>query len=62
MYRFIRKDLQIPFYHGQNGIDKSLEKILKAIQNRDIEHILVETFGEDISEASPKSRKNSESG
>jgi hypothetical protein len=60
MYNFIRKDLQIPFYCGQNGIDKSLGKILKAIQNRDIEQILVETFSEE--KPLPKSRKNSESG
>ncbi|KAK3104359.1 hypothetical protein FSP39_000276 [Pinctada imbricata] len=44
MYNFIRKDLQIPFYCGQNGIDNWLRKILETIQNRKIETVLEEVF------------------
>lgn len=44
MYDFIRKDLKIPFYHGQNGIDIWLSRILEAIQKREIEEVLVDIF------------------
>ncbi|XP_063444116.1 uncharacterized protein LOC134724796 [Mytilus trossulus] len=44
MYNFIRKDLDIPFYCGQNGIDSWLRKILESIQSRDIENVLEEIF------------------
>lgn len=44
MYTFIRKDLGIPFYCGQTGIDNWLNRILQAIQNREIEPVLEEIF------------------
>ena len=44
MNNFILKELNIPFYCGQNGIDVWLNQILEAIQSRRIEVVLEEIF------------------
>ena len=60
MYNFIRKDLKIPFYCGQNGIDTWLNQILSAIQTREIEEVLEEIFTPALQ--TTKSRDNKENG
>ncbi|KAK3085798.1 hypothetical protein FSP39_008829 [Pinctada imbricata] len=46
VYNFIRNDLHIPFFCGQEGIHVWLQKILDSIQKRDIEDVLMDIFSE----------------
>jgi hypothetical protein len=36
LYLFVRRTLGIPFHDGTETLDQSLEKVYKAIKNRDI--------------------------
>lgn len=44
MYLFVREQLGIPFYHGQAPLDTWMDKILNAIQAREIEEVLMDIF------------------
>ncbi|XP_052809166.1 uncharacterized protein LOC128237618 [Mya arenaria] len=53
MYNFIRKELDIPFYCGQPAIDTWLGRLLKAVQSRSVEDVLLDIF----TSVSPPSRQ-----
>lgn len=44
MYKFVREELGVPFYCGHTSIDTSLNTILDAIKQRDIEDVLLNIF------------------
>ncbi|WAR07506.1 CCTP-like protein [Mya arenaria] len=44
MYNFIRKELDIPFYFGQQAIDTWLGRLLTAVQSRSVEDVLFDIF------------------
>ncbi|WAR07501.1 hypothetical protein MAR_017459 [Mya arenaria] len=44
MYNFILKELNIPFYCGQPAIDTWLGRLLKAVQSRSVEDVLLDIF------------------
>ena len=50
MYRFLRRNLAIPFYAGEVALDTSLRKIFAAIQQHDMDDVLVDIFKQALQE------------
>ena len=50
MYRFLRRTLAIPFYTGEVALDTSLRKIFAAIQQHDMDDVLVGIFKQALQE------------
>ncbi|XP_060582716.1 uncharacterized protein LOC132739082 [Ruditapes philippinarum] len=46
LYNFVRKELQIPFYHGQGPMDKWIDDIFKSIRDGRIDDIILDVFAE----------------
>ena len=45
MYRFIRKEVGINFYHGDRTLDIDLEKLHSAITNHSVDKVIMDIFG-----------------
>ena len=44
MYHFLRRTLDIPFYTGEAALDTSLRKIFAAIQQHDMDDVIIGIF------------------
>ncbi len=44
MYRFLRRTLGIPFYTGEAALDTSLRKIFAAIQQHEMDDVIIGIF------------------
>ena len=44
MYKFVREELGISYYHGQHSLDSDLQKLFNTFENQRINNVVLEAF------------------